>query len=597
MMSSNSSTTPGPLGSAAAPAPSSALDTFHRAAHGAIHLKTVSDDATFLRIMGVNYVHIRTADEGDMYVTEYGLPLIEHLKPENWYEEQWFKSKRERLAGTSAVYRVPSQPIAGRLRPSIDLVVKWSRVGQDVPLDTFTLHKTINAEFNTPFEEFSLVEELRQGNYGPRSVRILMQRPLAIYAPPKRMQAWQTGRSKDKILAKIARHPGVEIDILRSYILLYQWIRGLNAVEAYRASYFDDAHQQELLSQMTEKVDEELHHKGFMVADNKPSHFIVRLRSGDIKKRRDGALLYAMIDYELLARTPAHEEAVKAKGRSRYLTMQRDRFDPKQLPLPAHLKASDVLGVPYVYGRSESTNGALWVVGRDAELFGYFLPERWRTRQIRLSNTNQTYYTQTKDRIHLVWKVSRVGELPACDESDPRFDRLLMQGFNSPFEEFQLALALRLKGVNTVYPRAIYMTGQQTELSGQILDDRRFRRYQQLLTPEGTPTLRMDRDYITIWGYWRGLEDTDAPTDSGYWTPIDAAGAYNKGIITSKQLEEIIERQRLTLAQAGFEDVSLRGDHILLSYIPEGGIKKDKSGQIELRQCNFELVRRLAQGP
>ena len=140
-----------------------------------------------------------------------------------------------------------------------------------MPLDTFTLNKTINAEFNTPFEEFSLVEELRAGRYGPSSLRVLTQKPMAIYVPPEKMQLWQTGRSRDKIVSKIARHPGIEIDILRSYILLYAWIDGLNAVEAYRCSYFEAAKQERALTDLTHKVDVDLEKKGFMVADNKPS--------------------------------------------------------------------------------------------------------------------------------------------------------------------------------------------------------------------------------------------------------------------------------------------------------------------------------------
>ena len=136
-----------------------------------IDLKNLPSGANFLRIMGVNYVHMKTADGGDLYLTEYGVPFREHLKPENWYEEEYFRAKRQRLEGTSAVYKVPTRPHHRFVCRSIDLVVKWSRVGQDVPLDTFTLNKAINAEFNTPFEEFSLVEELRQGSFGPSDLQ------------------------------------------------------------------------------------------------------------------------------------------------------------------------------------------------------------------------------------------------------------------------------------------------------------------------------------------------------------------------------------------------------------------------------------------
>jgi hypothetical protein len=165
-----------------------------------------------------------------------------------------------------------------------------------------------------------------------------------------------------------------------------------------------------------------------------------------------------------------------------------------------------------------------------------------------------------------------------------------MQGYNSPFEEFAFALELQGKGVHTTYPRAIYATGQP---GGSVVDDRRFEQFKRTLSPEGLPVLQMEPDYITIWGYWRGLEDDHAPEDVGYWTPVDALQAWGKGIVTAPELEEIISRQRSILRNAGFEDVNLMGDHILLSYRPGGSLKKDEEGKTELRQCNMEMVRRI----
>ena len=120
---------------------------------------------------------------------------------------------------------------------------------------------------------------------------------------------------------------------------------------------------------------------------------------------------YSVIDYELLSRTPEHEEEVKSTRRHSYLDDQKNRFVPT--PLPAHLSYQEIFGVPYIFGHAESTGGSLWVVGKNAHLFDYFLPERWRkTPSIKLSYTNEVFYTITKDNIHLVWKTSRVGEMP-----------------------------------------------------------------------------------------------------------------------------------------------------------------------------------------
>ena len=181
-----------------------------------------------MTFLGVDYHRLKPEDGGDLYLTKFGLPFWQNLLPENWYAAEWFEAKRERLEGTSMVYRVPTRTVSGTV---LNLVVKWSRVGEVVPLDTLTVNKFIHAEFNSPFEEFSLLMELRRGEAGPQAIRIRTQKPLAIYVPSERMQLWQTGRSEDKIRAKMARHPGVEIDILRQYVVLFGWIKGDDAVE------------------------------------------------------------------------------------------------------------------------------------------------------------------------------------------------------------------------------------------------------------------------------------------------------------------------------------------------------------------------------
>jgi hypothetical protein len=578
--------------------PAVPLDFVPPPAAPGLDLRHFPPGATFLRILAVNYVHLNTPDGGDMYLTQHGAPFHRHLNPANWYEDPWFTEHRQRLQGTGTVYRVPTKPITGHLRSSIDLCIKWSRIGQDVPLDTFTLYKNINAEFNSPFEEFALVEELRRGEYGPKDLRIRTQKPLGIYVPSERMQLWQTGRSRDKILARIARRPGVEIDILRAYILIYGYIRGLDAIDACKAGGLTGEARATVLSDATDMVDHDLQAKGFVVADHKPTHIITRIRDNHPRKRRDGKIAYAIVDYELLARTAQNEDAVKKAARSEYLLRQRDRFLPRpRESFPPRLYPAKVVGVDYIYGRTESTGGALWVVGNDPGLFPYFLPERWRTRQVVLSDTGQSYYVQTKDRIHLVWKVSRIGEVPPCrlDHENPEMAaacaRMRWHGYNSPFEKIALALEMQKKGIKTVYPRAVYMTGPGKPDEGPV-DYRRFDAFKDLLTPDGKPILPRDHDYITLFGYWRGHDDRDAPNDSLLWTPLDLAQAAAKGIITDAKREQLVDRQRRSLRAAGFIDLDLKPDHILLSYIPGGPVKLESDGSEELRHCNFELVSR-----
>ena len=344
--------------------------------------------ARMLQVHGVEYLHLHTEDGGELYVTRWGRPYLAQLRPESWYERTWFRAHRERLKGTSTVYRVRTRPSAQTGR-SIHIVVKWNRMGQDVPLETRVLEDMINAEFNSPFEEFALVEEMRRGQYGPPDQRILSHRPLAVYVPPDRLQLWQTGRSREKINRITRKHPGVEIDILRQYIMIYEWIKGVDAVQAFEELDWPAPK----LWALTGRVTRELSEKGYRVADMKPAHIIVRWKDEGGLLERHGELSYALVDFELLQRTPEHQEQAVQLKRKEYLQRQRERFEEKeQEPLPEYLHRVTIMGVDYIYGHVESTGGALWVVGKDPKLFDYFQPERWRkTQQVKLSQTHPVF--------------------------------------------------------------------------------------------------------------------------------------------------------------------------------------------------------------
>ena len=140
-----------------------------------------------IEILGVDYFHIKLPNNDDLYVTSYGLPHLESLLPKNHLSDRpWFKENSSKLAGTSAVFKVKTKPVNDR---QLDLVCKWNRIGQDVPgaenLDGFD-----NVEFNSPFEEFALLEELRS-SLTSANKRILTQHPLAIFNPSDQIELWQ----------------------------------------------------------------------------------------------------------------------------------------------------------------------------------------------------------------------------------------------------------------------------------------------------------------------------------------------------------------------------------------------------------------------
>ena len=253
-----------------------------------------------ISLIGVDYLRLKTGDGGDLYLTRFGLPFREQLAPENWYAPDWFAVRRARLPGTSAIYKVPTRPVRG---VSLNLVARFSRVGQEIPLDTLTLDENIHAEFNSPFEEFALVMELRAAGLGASRARILTKRPLAIYMPPEQLQHWQTGRLESKMAAKRARYPEAELDLLRQYILLYGWIEGLNAVQAIQALAVTGPVAETFLAETTLHAIHDLEQLGFRMLDIKPEHLVLRIRpDGSLLRRCTGNPSYALVDYELLER-------------------------------------------------------------------------------------------------------------------------------------------------------------------------------------------------------------------------------------------------------------------------------------------------------
>ncbi len=538
-------------------------------------------------ILGVDYVWLKTPDGGDLYLTRYGLPLWRSLLPENWYAREWLETQGERLKGTSTIYKLPTRPVDGRV---YTLVVKWSRVGEEVPLDTLTVTKFVNAEFNSPFEEFALLMELRRGDFGPPGIRVRTQYPLAIYVPGQRLQLWQTGRCEEKIRAKIAKHPGVEIDILRQYVLLFGWIKGIDAAKAAELMGLKDEERVNFFGWLTGVASHELALKGYQMIDMKPEHIILRLRDGKPVRDRNGQVIYAVVDYELLQRTSAHEDAVRAAHRKVYLIHMAKRFEsPIAQTPPPHLKRARVLGVDYIVGRAVSTGGVLWVVGRDPDLLNFFLPERWRrTPKRSLSPRNNVFHTKTKDNVNLVWRVSRMGERVTGDR--PLSERAAEWGYNSPFEEFAIALELSRRGLPTTYPRAIYVTGRKLK-DFEIFDFSRYKRFSQMHGPFEEPLLAPGYDYITIWGYWNGPDEFLAEHDGLFYTGVNAEEALNQGLITRSQLEEIMARYLAQITKLGFEDLNPKPDHLLLTLDPAQKLVCMPDGLPEIRLCNFELIR------
>ena len=535
-------------------------------------------------VLDVKYLHLRMADGTDLYITEYGLPFTKCLMPENhWGDNAWMKTHSVRLAGTSAVHRVKTKEVDGR---SKEIVVKWNRMGQDIPGETRAADPA-TAEFNSPFMEFSLVIELRNTHLESPG-RLFTHRPLAIYVPRKYVKAEQLGRRPHKMEAIERSHEEIDIDWNRNYAVIYEWLKGIDAAEACSNGVLDNAALVELVQRSVKELDQ----KGFTVSDNKPQHIIVRPdESGQVVKDRAGQALFGLVDFELLKRTPERETLIRTKKRKDYLVRQVHRFEQGEEFTPG-LTPVTIMGVEYVYGQVESTGGALWVVGRDPMLFDYFLPEKWRrTPRTRLSTAYQIYETVTNDNVHLVWRVSRVGQIPDADPFVRREKRILDYGFNSPFEEFSIAMALSRKGIETTYPRAIYMTGHRTTIASSLADNSRYESHADLARPDGHPILSRHHEYLSIWGYWNAPDAALAVKDEVLYKGIDALSAYREGRLTQRSYVKIMRTVKKQLVAADIEDLSLRGNHLLLSINREQKLALDAKNLPLARICNFELLK------
>jgi hypothetical protein len=539
------------------------------------------------RIFGVDYYHLSLSDGDDLYVTDYGLPFIEHLLPKNfWTDKHWFKTHSEKLRGTSTIFKVSTKEVNGK---SKDIVIKWNRMGQDLP-GSFDLNE-LDIEFNSPFEEFALAIELRNTRYESAG-QILTHKPLAIYVPAGHIELDRLGRKSYKMKAIISNHNDIKLHMFRNYAVIYEWIKGIDAVQALEQAFLTDKY----LIELTLDSEKEAKRKGYLLGDSKPHHIIVRPRkNGELARDRNGQFLYALIDFELLKRTPEREEQIRASKRKAYLEKQARRFEDQDPSIfPTNLKPVQIMGVDYVYGLVEGTGGALWVLGKDPTLFDYFLPEKWRdTPRTKQSVFEQVYRTKTKDNVNLVWKVSRVGELPDWDPIKHEEKIILDHGYNSPFEEVALALELTRKGIPTTYPRAIYMAVSKSDMDESLCDDSRYQSHCNITTPDGDMVLRKNHDYIIFWGYWNGPDELLAEKDESPYQGIDLLLSYRKGLLDENTYQKLMQITRDKLKAVGIEDLNFRGNHILLSVDNAGQLVKDHKGVPKIRICTFELLMRM----
>lgn len=272
---------------------------------------------------GVDYDVYQDVDGGELFVTKYGRPLLDQLQPDQWFQNARYASEGVRQwAGTGAVYKFS---LADNPAHPVDIIVKFSRFAQEVSLDIqATFGDAIDpdaidrARFLDPFREFGMLRELRRGTYGPKEIRVMTKRALAIYKAPQIEPLWRLGRkasffnraqhalTADQAHKKDQSDSLVQLELDHVYVELFHWVQGMSLAEATEAGLIT----QDQADEYTQIVADELLAKGFRVLDHKPHHVIVRPH-GDGLLHHDGKLVYVLVDFELLERTEAYEHHLR----------------------------------------------------------------------------------------------------------------------------------------------------------------------------------------------------------------------------------------------------------------------------------------------
>ena len=131
------------------------------------------------------------------------------------------------------------------------------------------------------------------------------------------------------------------------------------------------------------------------------------------------------------------------------------------------------------------------------------------------------------------------------------------------------------------------------------MDRRRYESHRELLTSDGTPILRDDRNYITLRGFYSGPEVWVAVIKPGrilYQTggmrwPLSLRQASSRGIVSASECQRVMQSTQQAVASVGFDAELLDGSDLIVGMSADGSPVRDAHGSLDLRISNFELIR------
>ena len=155
-------------------------------------------------------------------------------------------------------------------------------------------------------------------------------------------------------------------------------------------------------------------------------------------------------------------------------------------------------------------------------------------------------------------------------------------------------MELTAAGIETVYPRAIYMSGLESPHRRPVHRGRKPVRLAPRppgLGREAGPPARPQLPHHL--GLLERARRDAGPARRGLLQgPRPGPGAASAASSRTGNARSLLEREEARLAEAGFESLGLKPTHFLLSLRPDGTLVRDADGELALRICNFEMIRR-----
>jgi hypothetical protein len=121
-------------------------------------------------------------------------------------------------------------------------------------------------------------------------------------------------------------------------------------------------------------------------------------------------------------------------------------------------------------------------------------------------------------------------------------------------------------------------------------DRRRYESHAHIKTPDGSLILRVDRNYITIRGYFNGSDAYVASHDTRLFRPIDLARAVHEGSTSRIQAQRIVEATTARLYDEGYDGRLLKLNDLIFGIDEDGKLLCDALGEPEARICNLGLI-------